>query len=264
MFLFHKGKIKTFHFHKLVLMSSRKETRGKTKMRFIKQYPHISTLLIFSTVLFFIGVYVAVLKYAIETGTRSHGYSVAHDPPPPAPYRGRNGGGETRPVLVAAPVSRGDYSNPPVTVIKEVGKAKATYYSGADNTITQTEYFPLRKIGNGEFTMVAFFENEGFTLRMPDMISLRMFVMSKDDRYATNRKFRVFLDGKLAFETDSKLESSEKDNGIVNTALLQDVPYSLFVKMSRSKVRLQIGETFVELTNSDVESFRDLVKLVES
>lgn len=225
-------------------------------MNLLKHYPHISVLLLVSIFLSLIGVYAFVLTVAFESSSERRDIRVI-----------RKAANDSDTSVAKLPVSSGrnnSDSPSPVSVIKQIGTAKATHYAYSDNTISQTEYMLLRKVGNSEFMMVAYFEEEGYTLSKPDNISLRMVVMSEDFRFASNRTFKIFLNGKLAFSKENEIEASEKDNGIVTTSLMQDVPYSLFVKMSHAnKVRFQIGATSFELKESNIESFRDLVALVE-
>lgn len=212
-------------------------------MKLIKQYPYISSLLIFSIFWFLVGVYVA---FVMPTGKRIQPH-----------YTYGKGSGTT--------TAARETDKPAVTVIKQVRTAKSSYYSYLDKTVNQIEYLPLHKVGSSELTMVAYFEREGFTLRVPDKISFRLVVMSKDYSYTQNLTFRFFLDGKLFINTKSKFEGSQTDKGIVSTSLNQEIPYPLFVKISQAKkVRLQVGNTFFKLKENDIQSFRDLVELVET
>lgn len=225
-------------------------------MKFIKQFPYISSLLIFSIALVFIGIYAALIMSISNTNRRRpHVY-------PEATYGGGSGNTSSVPKRPASSENKSNSSQ--TTVIKKTGTAAATYYNDRDMTITQTDYASFRKIGSDEFTIVAYFESNGFTLEEPKNVWLRMVLLAKNNNYATDRTFKIFLDGELFYNTESELEDSNMDKKSFNISLNKDIPYYLFVHIAKAnRVRLQVGTTLIDLKEKELQSFRDLVELVE-
>jgi len=135
-------------------------------MKLVKQYPYISFLIIFSIVLALIGIYVALLKL-IYHAVRYERHETITD------EKGRT--------IKAVPME--DIPNNSTayqsSVIKRVGTAKSFYESQTNTTTSQIDCLPYRKIGSGEFSMVAYFEEHGREVTIPQIISLRMILMSK-------------------------------------------------------------------------------------
>lgn len=217
-------------------------------MNLLKQYPHISVLLLVSIFLSLIGVYAAIVTFVLDSGFERR---VVTRPK------------EAVRTSVGGTTSSLSKSSQPV--IKKVRTALAVFNANTDTTIIQTENIVLHKFGNSEFTMIASFEEEGERISEPDKISLLMIIKSEDVTYATNYTFKVFLDNKLAFSSTNDLLVTENDDGIITAFLRQnEFSYKLFVKMSHAeKVRFQIGDTSFDLKKSNIQSFRDLVELVE-
>jgi len=63
--------------------------------------------------------------------------------------------------------------------------------------------------------------------------------------------------------TDNKKITPITNNKTIHTALIQEIPYELFIKICEAKkVGLQVGPALFNLNKSDLESFRDLRKLI--
>lgn len=229
-------------------------------MKFIKQYPYISSLLIFSSALFVIGIYAAFIMSLEDSGINRRYKSNGSGIDPGYVYK-------VKPPVADAPVSEPEkYNNPSISIIKQTGTAKATYYRSSDSTITQTDYFPFRKVDSAEFTLVASFEHPGFTLEVPEEISLRLVLLSKDNSYANNRAFKIFQDGRLVFNKESELEDSvfDKNTKVFNISLNQLIPYDAFVNITKGdSIQLLVGKSLIYLDEREIQGLRDLVELVE-
>jgi len=248
----------------------------------IKKYPYISYLIIFSIVWILIGIYVAFVLLVVK---RESKLRTTDD-------NQREITTEKRSTKLADfPTSEVPTDTNPI--FKQYKTAKSFYDSQTNVTTSQSEYLPNRKIVSAEFSMVAYFKEYGKKVSTPENISLRLALISEEDSFSKDLTFKIFLDGKAVFSKNSQFEYAEeaelekpemdgvkygkkseeedkpdKTSTVQNakyTALIQEIPYELFIKICESKkVRLQVGQTQFNLNKSDLDSFRDLQKLINA
>ena len=224
-------------------------------MRVLKQYPQISFLIIFSLGTFSIGVCLAIfdnLSFKMYQHDR---------PSMTISYPSHNESLIPRP----ADDSTSNSTKPAVSVIKEIGKTKAKYYSHTGTTIYETSYLPVCTGASSRIMMQAYLETQSKEVYSVDKIYLRLVPEAGDNRYIADRTFKIFLDGQLLFNKQGALETSAEDKDKVLSAnSTQEIPYKLFVSMTTvKKVQMQFGPTFFGLKESDVEAFRDLLKILK-
>ncbi len=217
-------------------------------MKVIKQYPHISFLLIVSTAIFAVGVmFFAFFTFLNQPNEK---YIKTQSPPPD----------ENR-----------DYKQEN-EVIKSYGRANAYYYSAKGKTISMTEFSSLYPLKNSHtafnnsngFSMQAYFENYGWGVSKPETISLFIVATSGDNTYSDNLTFKIFLNGNLAFDEKSQVGNVAEDRGETTVSLNQKIPYALFLRMCASKkVEMKIGSKKIKLLERDIQIFRDLVSLID-
>ena len=230
-------------------------------MRVLRQNPNIAVLLIFSLALFFLGVFLYILKLSHVPNNRIVMVRETHTAISKPSTYGRS--------VVAVPVGRtsNDLNKPKYSTPKVIGKTKVIYYPQTDSTLSQTDYLTIQTTAFSSLTMQASFETHGKRVHAPKNISLRIVLSSTDKRYITDKTFKIYAGAQTLFSKESSLDTTGDDDAgdFVVTTITQEIPYELFVRMSKAeKVRAQIGPSLVELKEGDVEAFRDLLKTIKS
>jgi hypothetical protein len=160
-------------------------------------------------------------------------------------------------------------TNPPppfvrLPVLREVGQAKVTFNERKNEVIAQTAYLrvfgkPLDGIG-----LTARFATQGKKVTKPEKIILGISPAAKDRTYVDDRTVKIFVGKKQVLNSTSKFVSANSDGRVTIASLEQEIPYKDFVKLSKAKqIKMQVGPTEFELKESDIESFRDLLKTIE-
>jgi hypothetical protein len=172
------------------------------------------------------------------------------------------------------PTPRQEQETPPPPAVsprgptKRVGKAEA-HYSRLSG-VTEALLMPPPVVssgGRGEtLTMTPYFSVPGEPLRRPERIYFMFLSQSHWLKFNEDRKFTVFADGREFVSGDSKLLRSECREGDVCQEMLQSPPltYDNFLTLLRAKkIGVRLGPVEFGLKPEDVESFRDLSRLLD-
>jgi hypothetical protein len=152
-------------------------------------------------------------------------------------------------------------------VLKENGQAKVVYNKSKDEAISQTRQLLVfgKPFEGDSIGLVVRFTSAGKTVMKPKQMTLAIYPFTKDRTYVDNRTIKIFLEKKQILSSTSKFVRAHSDGRIILAALEQEIPYKEFVEMSEAKVvKMQIGPTELELTESHIQAFRDLLRTIEN
>jgi hypothetical protein len=152
----------------------------------------------------------------------------------------------------------------PLPVLKEIGQAKITYNERKNEVVAQT--ISLQVIGKflDGIRLQARFATEGKKVIKPEKILLVFSPAAKDRTYVDDRTIKIMVDKKEVLNGMSKFANAISDGRVIIASLEQEIPYDLFVKLSKAKkIKMQIGQTEFDLKESDIDAFHDLLKLIE-
>jgi hypothetical protein len=150
-------------------------------------------------------------------------------------------------------------------VLKVVGRAKVTYNSRKQESVAQTDFLHVFGTSLDGIVLWAGFTSQGKKVVRPENITLEILPAAKDRTYVDNRIIKIFLDGRIALDSTSTFVSANSDGSIIDASLKQEIPYELFIKLSKAKqITMQVGPTTFELKGSDIEAFSDLLKTIEN
>ena len=161
-----------------------------------------------------------------------------------------------------------DTNPPPVaaprTVIKVIGKAKASYNAYKNETYATSGDVYLFKSESGWGTLSFRFTSKDKAVQKPGSVVLNVFIASKDRTYVDNRKLVLSIDGKRIFDGTAKL-SDGRTNGIdIYSSLEVILSYDDFSRVAKAeKLALQVGPTTFEIKSTEFTGFRDLLQLAE-
>jgi len=149
-------------------------------------------------------------------------------------------------------------------VLKEIGKAKASYNERTDKTIVQTS--PLQVAGdfrNG-ISFRAGYASKGKQITKPESITLTFYSSAQDRTYADNRALLINIDGKVVLSETAKYENGNTNGAVFLISVTQAISYEMFVRLlAANKVQMKLGPTQFELKESDIEVLKDLRKLID-
>jgi len=160
-------------------------------------------------------------------------------------------------------------TNPPppamsLPVVKEVGKAKATYNERTDKTAAQTVPFQVVGEWSNGVRLKAGFESTGKKITKPSVIKLTFYSSSENRVLADNRAITILLDGNTVLSDTARYEGGNTNGRIFLITVAQEIPYDLFLKMlTAKKVHMKIGPADFDLKDADLEALKDLKKLIE-
>ncbi|MDQ3635284.1 MAG: hypothetical protein M3405_12375 [Acidobacteriota bacterium] len=156
---------------------------------------------------------------------------------------------------------------PPATnflITKEIGRARVTYSKSKDESIASTKNSLVYGKSLDGVVISAQFLSKGKKLSKPENIILRIYPAAKDRTYIDDRTIKIYTDKKEVINGTSNFIYANSDGRVTIAALEQNIPYKTFTKMSKAKiVKMQIGPTIFELTDSNLEAFQDLLKIIE-
>ncbi|HTG14455.1 MAG TPA: hypothetical protein VK747_04210 [Blastocatellia bacterium] len=160
-------------------------------------------------------------------------------------------------------------TNPPpaamsLPVLREVGKAKASYNERVDQTIVQTSPVQVSGDWRNGIRLCAGYKSSGKQIAKPTSITLTFFSSATDRTYADNRSIQVAIDGQTVLSDTGKYDHGNTNGEIFLISVTQIISYETFTKiLTAKKVQLKVGSTEFELKASDLEALGDLKKLVE-
>lgn len=153
----------------------------------------------------------------------------------------------------------------PLPILKEVGRAKVTFDGYKNEAVARTPFLSVygKRLLDG-ISISARFASQGKKVTKPESIILRFTTSAKDRTYIDNRAIRIFSGKKQVLDSTGKLVSTINKVAPIYATVEQEIPYELFVKLSKSKkIKMQVGPTEFDLSKSDIEAFRDLLKTIE-
>ncbi|HEV8482162.1 MAG TPA: hypothetical protein VGV87_01280 [Blastocatellia bacterium] len=160
-------------------------------------------------------------------------------------------------------------TNPPpaamsLPVLREVGKAKASYNERVDKVIVQTSPVQVSGDWRNGIRLRAGYESSGKQIAKPTSITLTFFSSATDRTYADNRAIQIAIDGQSVLSDTGKYDHGNTNGEVFLISVTQIISYDMFVKiLAGRKVQMKIGPTEFELKTSDMETLRDLKTLIE-
>lgn len=160
-------------------------------------------------------------------------------------------------------------TNPPppamsFPVIKEVGSAKAMYNERTGRTIAQTALLQVTGDWSNGIKLRVGFESVGKTVAKPSTVKLTFHSSATDRIYADNRAISISLDDKNILSDVARFENGNTNGRVFLITVAQEIPYGLFLNiLAGKKIRIKIGPTEFDLKASDLESLKDLKKLID-
>ena len=150
-------------------------------------------------------------------------------------------------------------------ILKKVGRAKITFNERKNEAIARTSLLPVSgSLPNGGIAISARFTSQGKKITKPEKIILGILASAKDRTYVDNRTIKIFFDDEQILNSTGKFVSADTNGEIIYAFLEQEIPYNIFVRMSKTKqIKMQIGATEFELKENDIEVFNDLLKTIE-
>ncbi|MCY7374658.1 MAG: hypothetical protein LH472_01640 [Pyrinomonadaceae bacterium] len=152
----------------------------------------------------------------------------------------------------------------PLPVLKEVGQAKVTYNERKNEVVAQTTSLQVFGKFLDGIRIQARFATQGKKVVKPEKITLGISAAAKDRTYVDDRSIKILMSEREIVNGTTKFDKAVSDGRVIIASLEQELSYDLFVKITKSKkIKMQIGRTEFELKESDIEAFRDLLRLIE-
>ena len=161
-----------------------------------------------------------------------------------------------------------DTNPPPVApkeeAIRTVNSAGVYYQTALDRTVARNKAIPLFRDSSGWGHLTASFVTKGNGIGTPDVITLSLFIASKDRTFVDNRSLSIKLDGKQLIKGQTELASGRTNGVEVYASLRTMVSVEEFKSLAKAKqVVLSVGPREFELTNQMTGGLRDLLSLIE-
>jgi hypothetical protein len=151
------------------------------------------------------------------------------------------------------------------TAVKSFGRVGVKFNKDKNISTIEGGAKLFGKVGEEEgIGLRAWFTSPGQKVEQPQFVTFTLFTAWKDRTYLDDSTFKVWVDDNLIIDSASKLGGTKSDIYYIHAIFHQEIPYKDLITISQAKkIKMQVGPTQFDVSESDIDLFRDLFKPIE-
>jgi hypothetical protein len=153
---------------------------------------------------------------------------------------------------------------PPLPVLRYVGTAKVSYSPITQEAISQSRLIYPYAAGDESVDLRAEFRSPGKMVKEPKSVDLIFLATGAAATYATTAEVRFMIDERKTIVAVPRRQDQYPFRGRTRTVIGQSISYKDLKRIANGKsVRLSVGPSSFELSDSHLATFRDLIRTIE-